>query len=445
MESQELHARFHQYCNLVHLFLDINLILVSRKLIPEDYLDQTLTPEGISRSCEEMLFGGILFQCPRRTVCQITTAFSVCFCAVELEEKDGFAVLGPYLPDTAVESAALDSLLVENGISLACQVEYQAYLERLPVINQAKLMAIMDGLMSHLYGRELEMAPFLHEISMAKADPAPCPVFEEDAMQARADAIRIRYEKEQAFLDAVARGDDSAVDEAAWISLNRLPNRLRNQKNLMIVLNTLLRKAVERAKVHPYYIDAISGKWAVLIENARSAAQLDDCYYAIVRDYCALVRRRALKNYSPNIRSAINCIHFNLDNPRLSLAFLAETVGINATYLSHQFNREVGSSVPSYIAGLRVERAKELLVSRRGLSIGQIAAAVGIPDVNYFTKIFKKAPDAPPPPFADRLPSVRPGRAAPGARRRGTARRAKKGDGLLSARPRAQRAVRYSR
>ena len=103
------------------------------------------------------------------------------------------------------------------------------------------------------------------------------------------------------------------------------------------------------------------------------------------------VRRRALKNYSPNIRSAINCIHFNLDNPRLSLAFLAETVGINATYLSHQFNREVGSSVPSYIAGLRVEQAKELLVSRRGLSIGQIAAAVGIPDVNYFTKIFKKS------------------------------------------------------
>ena len=113
MESQELHARFHQYCNLVHLFLDINLILVSRKLIPEDYLDQTLTPEGISRSCEEMLFGGILFQCPRRTVCQITTAFSVCFCAVELEEKDGFAVLGPYLPDTA--DRILKQLNVENG------------------------------------------------------------------------------------------------------------------------------------------------------------------------------------------------------------------------------------------------------------------------------------------------------------------------------------------
>ena len=158
----------------------------------------------------------------------------------------------------------------------------------------------------------------------------------------------------------------------------------------MFVLNTLLRKSVERAKVHPYYIDAISGKWAVLLENAHSVTQLDDYYYAITRDYCALVRKHALKNYTPNIRSAINCIHFNLDNPKLSLAFLAESIGINATYLSHQFNREVGSSVPSYIAGLRIQRAKELLAGHRSLSIGQIAAAVGIPDVNYFTKIFKK-------------------------------------------------------
>ena len=69
MESQELHARFHQFCNLIHLFLDIDLILVNRKLIPEDYLDQTLTPEGLSRSYEAMLFGGILFQCPHKTVC----------------------------------------------------------------------------------------------------------------------------------------------------------------------------------------------------------------------------------------------------------------------------------------------------------------------------------------------------------------------------------------
>ena len=123
-------------------------------MIPEDYLDQTRTPEGISRSYEAMLFGGILFQCPHRTVCQITTPFTICFCAVELEGEDGFAVLGPYLPDIALEYGTLDSILVENRISLVHREEYQAYLEQLPVINKAKLMAIMGGLMSHLYGED---------------------------------------------------------------------------------------------------------------------------------------------------------------------------------------------------------------------------------------------------------------------------------------------------
>ena len=307
---------------------------------------------------------------PPRTVCQITTPFAVRFCAVELEGESGYAVLGPYLPDIAQERQTLDGILVENGVSLTRREEYQAYLDQLPVINRAKLMAIMGSLLSHLYGEGLEVSTPLYEISMAKADPAPCPVFEEDAIQARADALQTRYDKEKAFMEAVARGDDSAVDAVGWITLNRLPNRLRNQKNLMIVLNTLLRKSVERAQVHPYYIDAISGKWAVLIENARSVTQLDDDYYTIIRDYCALVRRHALKSYTPNIRSALNCIHFNLDNPKLSLAFLAVTVGINATYLSHQFNREVGSSVPNYIAGLRIQRAKELLVSHRSLPVG---------------------------------------------------------------------------
>lgn len=198
---------------------------------------------------------------------------------------------------------------MENGVSLTQKEAYQAYLDQLPVLNKAKLMAIMGSLLSHLYGETPAALPPLHEISVAKADPGPCPVFAEDALQAQADALQTRYNKERAFLDAVARGDESAVDAVGWVTLNRLPNRLRNQKNMMIVLNTLLRKAVERAHVHPYYIDAISGKWAVLIENAQSLTRLDDYYYAIVRDYCALVRKHALKNYTPNIRAAIKCIH----------------------------------------------------------------------------------------------------------------------------------------
>ena len=65
-------------------------------------------------------------------------------------------------------------------------------------------------------------------------------------------------------------------------------------------------------------------------------------------------------------------------------------MGVNASYLSSQFNREVGKSLPEYVSEKRIAEAKRLLRGRTQLPIGQIAAAVGFSDVNYFTKVFKK-------------------------------------------------------
>ena len=191
-------------------------------------------------------------------------------------------------------------------------------------------------------------------------------------------------------MEAVARGDDNAVRIVGRFTLNRFPNHVRNQKNLMIILNTLLRKAVEQAKVHPLYIDAVSGKWALRIENAQTTGQLDELYYNIILDYCALVRKKSLANYTPNVRSAINFIQFNMAEPDLSLKRIAKAVNVNASYLSHQFNQEVGTSIPEYIARMRIEEAQNLLLSASGFSVGQIATAVGFQDVNYFSKTFKR-------------------------------------------------------
>ena len=47
-------------------------------------------------------------------------------------------------------------------------------------------------------------------------------------------------------------------------------------------------------------------------------------------------------------------------------------------------------SLPEYVSEKRIAEAKRLLRGRAQLPIGQIAAAVGFSDVNYFTKVFKK-------------------------------------------------------
>ena len=381
-------SRFNNFRDFFRLFLNMTLFTVSPKLVPDDHLDRTLMPEAVSRSFDELLYGGALFSCPSGTVCELVTGFHVRFCVIELENGDGYAVSGPYLGDVC-EDVTLDELLIKNGVPLGERELYQAYLDRLPVVSQLKVCILTRELFYNLYGKEPAPEPYV--IDLTASTPPACPVFEDDAVLARADAIRQRYDREALFMAAVARGDeDAALKAMGRVSINRLPNPLRNEKNLLIVLNTILRKSMEIAKVHPMYIDTISGRWAVRIEEASSVNQLDDIYYRMILDYCALVRRHSLAKYSHNVRKAINCINFSLSDPALSLKFIAKNINMNASYLSHQFNQEVGISVPEYIARMRIEQAQELLLSVPACSIGQIAAAVGMEDVNYFSKVFKR-------------------------------------------------------
>jgi len=69
---------------------------------------------------------------------------------------------------------------------------------------------------------------------------------------------------------------------------------------------------------------------------------------------------------------------------------LAAIVNLSLGRLAHLFKSEIGISVQQYLTQLRLEKAKyELEMSF--LSIKEIAAAVGFPNVGRFTASFKAA------------------------------------------------------
>ena len=314
-------------------------------------------------------------------------------------ERDGFVLIGPYLPERA-DGAQLEEILASQGVPLGLKEQYGVYYRDLPTLSRGKVRAALGVLAAGVYGESLASSAFSSR-DISPEDPSPCPVFEEDSMQVRADAIARRYEGERRLMEAVARGDMRAADmvEETTLRLERVPNKLRNRKNLFIVLNTLMRKAVEAAQVHPFYIDAISAKWAMRIEAVEQEADLYPMRREIVEDYCRLAQTRSMASYSPNVRSMLTYVQFNLAEG-ISLEAIARQLGVNASYLSSQFNREVGKSLPEYVSEKRIAEAKRLLRGRAQLPIGQIAAAVGFSDVNYFTKVFKKKSGA----DAQRLP-----------------------------------------
>lgn len=74
---------------------------------------------------------------------------------------------------------------------------------------------------------------------------------------------------------------------------------------------------------------------------------------------------------------------------RITLEALGKQFNLNPFYLQKQFKRYIGQSPAEYVIYLRLTHAKELLRSTNR-PISQIAAEVGIDNLGYFTRLFKK-------------------------------------------------------
>lgn len=91
----------------------------------------------------------------------------------------------------------------------------------------------------------------------------------------------------------------------------------------------------------------------------------------------------------PNLINSI--LNFVTDNyaENITLSDAAKSVYVNRSHLSRIFNREMHCNFRSYLNGIRIEKAKDLLC-RSELNIAEICNQVGFCDQSYFNKIFKQ-------------------------------------------------------
>ena len=69
---------------------------------------------------------------------------------------------------------------------------------------------------------------------------------------------------------------------------------------------------------------------------------------------------------------------------------LAEEFHLSAQYISQLFKNEIGVGFLTYLTNIRMERAKQLLLST-SLSIAEVSEQSGYSDYRVFTKVFKKS------------------------------------------------------
>ncbi|MFD2673548.1 helix-turn-helix domain-containing protein [Marinicrinis sediminis] len=80
----------------------------------------------------------------------------------------------------------------------------------------------------------------------------------------------------------------------------------------------------------------------------------------------------------------------------LSLALIAEKIGVSSSYLSNIFHKSMGESYIKFLTRVRMEQAAKLLVAEQPLKIYEIAEKVGYISVKHFSHVFKQTYKMPP-------------------------------------------------
>lgn len=122
------------------------------------------------------------------------------------------------------------------------------------------------------------------------------------------------------------------------------------------------------------------------LEDVRSLKLWLTNYFAWILDYSAI--KLNLMETDIMIK-AKRFVAEHYEDAELSLSKVAEYVGLNEKYFTNRFTKETGETFSSYLTGLRMQKAKELLKTTT-FKIYEISEMVGYHNVEHFNRMFKK-------------------------------------------------------
>lgn len=301
----------------------------------------------------------------------------------------GTIVVGPFI-SKASPPQLISEMIHKERLPVVMQQQLHQCYDALTMVDEAKQQAI-STLLSNMFTPRMIQPQQIEIVLVPSGDSA---VYSRYDLEQDQEAIERRYEIENKLLQAITKGDPQLlktamqeVRELSW-PYRHLNSPVRSMKNLSLSSNTLFRKAAESGGVHPLYLDSISGKFAIQIEQAQSIAELSSLYEEMLQAYCSMVKVLSIAALSSLVGEAVTYIRFHLDQP-LSLNLVAYTLGVHPSHLSRTFKKELEMTLTQYINRLRIENAKYML-DQGNSSVLETALNVGYSDPNYFSKVFHK-------------------------------------------------------
>lgn len=333
----------------------------------------------------------------RTTIHRMTDAFYCRYLYMALPEvsENAVLVIGPYLCSSCSQEHFMERAEKLN-ILPSQQVQLQTFYYNLPLMpDNSHLLVLLDAFCEQIWGKGNYALEDVDQDIMASQWVLPQEKSNPDGKNTLLNIKHLeqRYQFENELMDAVTRGHSHKADVLlqnfrSFSFEQRTADPVRNVKNYMIIINTLMRKAAEKGGVHPVYLDSVSSTFANKIEQQDAVESALTLIPEMFRSYCRIVRKHSMKDYSPLTQRAITFIDTDLAAD-LSLRTISQALNISSSYLSTSFKKETGQTITDYINRRRISHAKHLLRST-ALQVQTVAQQCGILDVHYFSKVFKR-------------------------------------------------------
>lgn len=338
------------------------------------------------------LFTSHLIAINDNTIYNIADRFSSYSALLKIPDSEAdYLFFGPYMIEEQNEEF-YKKIIETNNLGYDMLLPLKQYYSELPTVDSAIMVSSYNSIGSLIFDDKTDFNMVYMEETWNNnnlvIDYIPNP-----EVSLAMSLLEERYNDENTLIMAVSKGDrNTATDVIGKLANMKLQPRtkdpIRNKKNQGIILNTLCRKAAEQSFIHPIYLDEISTRFAIDIEKLTTMKALDELTYEMIKKYCLLVQNYSLKDYSSLIQKTLNYINFNMSKP-ITLKTIATEFSVNPNYLSTLFKKEVQMTLTEYINKQRINLAVKML-NTKDMQIQDIAWHVGINDVNYFTKLFKK-------------------------------------------------------
>ena len=289
------------------------------------------------------------------------------------------------------DQSRIDDVIREHSISIDVRTDmFRAYSEA-PLIEPVRaryLCKLLFSLISNLTqsGSDLER--------MAERNSQQSNINEYvEMLRIGENSIQTsEYDLEKQIIEDVLTGNKEHARAVLNEVLGRIyftsGNNVEIIKTRFIELIALLSRAIVENGGNAKDIYQMTDIYLRQMTEKDDLTELSFLLLDILDSFTSMAFSRYKEPVLPALQNAVKYINENYSST-IKLEALAAQVGLNPTYLSTVFKKEMGTTFSAYVTEKRIQQAKHLLKNTNA-SLADIAMAVGLESQSYFSKLFKK-------------------------------------------------------